>query len=672
MYDTPKVINLFGLENYHDRFPQLSVMAEQSCFVKMLRYDVSIPVRDKADDEFNIFERAVIKLIPLGISNPEMAAETLCIPVELAKFTFSRLIELGVIERNANLTNKGRAYLEARSSDDSFEMMPAVLLALEATGEFLPVVLPAENVSYEMAQFNGGKITMSIGTAGKKETFEGELIKAEKDPDRKHPRPKQAELRKLIDSYNNICAGMNQPPVRFCRDRMIDCSTPTSVYVHVRAAIQNGNVDNIVCSGGMLVNDDMIGRLLNNSPGFKSRLINSAAVTSQDVSAAHKTIRRYEKVLGNMPKPLNLQSSLDELKENSDRITANMQKLFAMLEHAFNYYLKANPPSAGIVAMFRSQDRIDNEAVLMNYLVSMGADIQCNSYAVSQMDRGALEQYLRSGTPTLRTVVPLAVAQAHEDPDSTIRKMISRYPRFLGVLAALARNAGMNRHGGEQMENINESLYERTFQMVIDMIGIILPDIELDGSKSERNSDTLLSGRKARAIAACTSDLGAIRYYSLDPFVQTQLLKTSSDKSDMELPIPSDIVLSFCRVIENMLASYLKLLPGQLIADKEAALNKIAEQTGKDVPVGLRTVNEKNVRNAAAGQHSTLGGLTLVYILNGEPDMVSEFLNRDYHDYISTLTGYRQHGNNIGLALGSAKIKQLRKTLYDLIEFLGG
>lgn len=673
MYDAPKVINLFGLEAYHCRFPQLSIMAEQSCFVKMLRYDITIPVRKQIDDDFNIFERTVIKLVDVGINSAEMISDTICIPRELANFILSRLTELGIIDMNANLTETGRNYLNSRNSSDGLEMVPAVILSLAETGEYLPVVLFAEDISYEETQYNGKKLIMFMGSAGNRVSIEAELIKNSNDSERRSARPKQTELRKIIDKSNNILLGMNRAPLTYYRDRMIDCSSPTEVYVYVKAAVQNGNVDNIICSEGILINNDIIGRVINKSYEFKSRLISSAATTGQDEILPQQRILRYEEILKKPLKALNVQSNLDEQHDNSVIIAENVRELYSKLEHAFNYYLKENPPSNGVISMFRSQNMIDNQAVLFNYLLQMGADMhRCNLYAISSMNSSSLDTYQNTGIPTLRVVVPLAIAQAHENPSSTIRDMIYKYPEFLELFAELNEYAATFRHGENTSVQISRAKYQSILDTVKDMIKIILPDIDFGRNESAPQKNISISNRKVRAISACTNDLGATKFYSLSPFVQTELLKTSSDKSDYELPIVSDIIISFCKIIENMLITRLQNMTGTLSYDKSKALNIIEECTGKTCPLGLSSVADKYVKNAAIGQHSTIGGLTLAYILNENEGIVKELLENGYHEYISTLAGYRMHGNSVSLSLSSAKIKQLRQMLYQLIDFLGG
>ena len=121
-----------------------------------------------------------------------------------------------------------------------------------------------------------------------------------------------------------------------------------------------------------------------------------------------------------------------------------------------------------------------------------------------------------------------------------------------------------------------------------------------------------------------------------------------------------------------MLITRLQNMTGTLSYDKSKALNIIEECTGKTCPLGLSSVADKYVKNAAIGQHSTIGGLTLAYILNENEGIVKELLENGYHEYISTLAGYRMHGNSVSLSLSSAKIKQLRQMLYQLIDFLGG
>lgn len=672
MYDAPKVINLFGQESYHNKFPQLMMMSEQTCFVRMLRYDITIPIRGSITDDFNMFERAVIKLAALGISSPEKVAETICIPPELADFIISRLKELDFIDRSGCLTNTGRKYLDHRDSTDKLEIMPAVIFAMESTGEFLPIVLTDNDFKYEDADFNGKQITVRIGTAGNAQWIKGDVVGASKKTGVKRSLPTQKELKRLLDDYNNLMHSMHRPKIAFYRDRMIEPSSPTNVFFLVKAALQRGNLNSLLCSEGMLINNDIIGKVLNTDYELKQKLTNAAAVTVSKDGPSEKTqLRRYEEILRNMPDSLYDIRSIDEQKETESIIKGNIPKIFAMMEHAFNYYLKSNSPSEGVIKMFGTQNRADNESVLINYLLHMGASMEnCNTRVISRMDDSVLNMYFKTGVPNIYSVVPLAIAEAHENPASPVREMIKACPHFVDHLAELTNYAGEFRHGGEQKSKVSEKEYNNLFRTAKTMISSLLPDIEF-GTEERARTDSL-SDAKVRAISAVSNDIGAVCYYTLDTFVQNELLKTSSDKSDNELPIASDAVLSFCKIAERLLKSECDKFDDRPGSSKADALARLRKYTNGDIPEGLSCVSEKYICSAAARRSSTLGGLTLAYILKGNDESVSGFVKNGFHELVSTLAGYRAHANNVMLCLSAAKLKQLRQKVYDLIVFLGG
>lgn len=680
MYNAPNVINLFGVESYHDKFPEISLMAEISCFVRMIRYDVIIPVRKKVEDKFNIFERTIIKLAELHITSPVQAANYLCMPVELATFIFSRLTQLGILNSDGSLSENGIKYLNLQDSEESaVEYYPAVILESESTGEFLPLVLSADEINYEEACFNGKTLTMTTGSAGKRISITAEIIK----PDEKSSamnRPNwisQRNLRKIIDKYNNILVRMNQQTISYYRDRMIECSPSGLVYVHCKAAVQSGNVENIICSEGILVSNGIIGRSVNNCSAFKKELIDSVAVTEKDDEASRPQTSRYSKITEtykDMREVIHDTNTPDEVSLNTSNITDNLYKLYSMLEHTFNYYLKGNPYSSGIVSMFRSQNKADNCEVLKGYLERMGADLSRVSFLnILSVNKEELNRYLNdTDTPNLRVVVPLAIAQANENPESTIRDMILKYPRFLSQFDVLSKYAASSRHGGNQKSPMDEKKYSQLYKSLLDIIQIILPDIELENKANKSINRSQITGKKASAISFCAKDLGAELYYSLDKTIQEELLKTSSDKSSKELPKPSGIIMSFCKIIERLLLGQLQNVPQPLKGCKADALLKIRQMTGKECLEGLASVSENNVENAALGLNSTLGGLTLVYILNEDTDKIRNFLGKEYHIFIGELTTKRKHGNNIGLCLNPDEINALRQRLYELIVFLEG
>lgn len=668
MVDAPKVIDLFGVDKYSGRFPQLRIMVEQSYFVKVRCYDVTLPLNNNTDSGCNVFERTVLKLAALGMNDSDTIADTMCISRDLASFLMARLTELGKLNANGTITSEGVAYLAGDTESEEIGMLPGMVLTLEETGELLPLVLTGEQCNFVSARSHKKEITIEKGSAGNKISIDGYIVSSKSGISE---RLSQKKLRKAIRAYNSIAAKSSVGrAISLADGYMIEVSTTgIPAYLHVKAAVQHGNVEYFLCSEGFVINNDMIGSILNNDAGVREFMMSRASVTDDSTDHIEKHTYRYPEIESNMPEKLIDAHDIDERKDNISIIKTNVCKLFQAVEHTLNYYLREHYPSQGVLEMFRTQSCIENETVLTNYLLKLGVPSQqIDPRVISMMDCMALNRYLTTKTPNIYVVFPLVLAQAVEDGTSTIRSLLSEIPNVMKYLAELTRYAAEFRHGGEQKSVVSESKYSLLYDMTAQLVSLVLPDARLSEMEGSGSS---VSERRARGLAALYREVGIV-FHTLEPQVQNELLKTSSDKSASELPIPSEVVLSFCKVIEAVLRTSCAAMENAIVADKAMALARLESFSAEPAADAFAKVSEHYITNVAKGGHASLGALALVYILNEKEEIVKLFVEKGFHTLVAWLSTKRAHGNDVTMSLSSEKISETRTKVYELINFLGG
>lgn len=672
----PKVINIFNTDTYSSKFPQLNIVNEMTAFIQVYAYDVSIPIAGIENDFLNIFERSVLRLIRYGISSVAAAADELCIDKDMCSFIFSRLRELDLINNNNSLTDSGQKYLDLGHGKKLNKNLMAKVFSLKPNDKFLSYIWPEGSV-WENAWFDGNKrdtIVISSGTTGKSRQIKGKVL-YDKSGIRERAMPNQTVLKKIIKEYNRICYANGMEKIEYPDNSMIEVSfQPQRVFMLIKIAIQEGNIENILVSDGFMMNNGMIlEEVVNNDPEIKKSLFEVSSVTSIDEGGASRNddlIKKYPEIYECMPQEIDTSTNIDEDNAQKDAKWNNVRKMLLAVEYALNYYLKRNNLPESILKLLKSRSSAEIGELIGSYLENMGAVIKKEHFElISHTDRYSINRFKKGEAPDICTVLPLAAAHAYECTESTFMDMIKNMPDFMSGLLMLKRNSASSRHTVNS-EQIPEELYSRMKAFTLSFISYILPDFDTSFKKNKRSNGLSFNQKNLNAVNALYNDLGSKNYEMLKTEIRHELWLTSSDKKLKDLPIPSEIILSFCKVIQ-MLMSELCAETNVENCTKKQALDMIRHYSGEEPPKVLETVNDIFFRNAAENNASTLGAVVLVYLSKADCQKAEEFISRSYHKFIAELLELRGHGNNIGLVLNESKILYLRSRLYELIRFLG-
>ena len=672
----PKVINIFGADTYSSKFPGLNIVTETTAFIQVYAYDVSIPVIGKENDTLNIFERSVLRLIRYGISSVAVAADELCIDKDMCSFIFSRLRELGLINDKNSLTDNGQEYLDLGHGKELNKKFMAKVFSLKPNDKFLSYIWPEGSIC-ENAWFDGIKrdtIVISSGTTGKSRQISGKVLY---DNSRMSERamPNQMVLKKIIREYNRICSANGIEEIGYIDNRMIEVSSqPQKMFMLIKIAVQEGNIENLLVSDGFMMNNDMIAEeRVNYDIELKKSMYEMSSVTDLgkgEEQEKHITSGKYPEIYECMPQESDTSKNLDEDNEEKNTKWNNIRKMLLAVEYSLSYYIKKNHLSGSMLKVLKSRSSVDMGDLIGSYLENMGAVIKKEHYdLISHADMYSINRFQKGNVPDICTVLPLAAAQAYEYTDSTFRDMIKKMPEFMSDILTLKRYSASSRHTVSS-EQIPDELYDKMKKFTIAFISYILPDFDISFKKNKRSDGLSFNQKNINAVNALYSDLGSKNYEMLKTDIRHELWLTSSDKKVKDMPIPSEIILSFYKVIQ-VLMSELCFETNAENFTKKQALDMIRQCSGEEPPQALSTVRDVFFKNAAENNASTLGAVVLVYLLKTERQKAEEFISRSYHKFIAELLELRGHGNNIGLVLNESKILYLRSRLYELIKFLG-
>ena len=255
----PKVISLFQNEQYENRFINVSIIGRAvDIFVECLSYDIEIHVNVPMTRELDIFEEAILRMIKLKKCSANDLSNILCLEKDLIKFIIIRLVENGLLDDERNISKKGLQLLNCQlESKKKVEYVYGKIFVIKQTGLILPYIHVGEFQSESVDDSNASTITIGFGTAGQYRTIKGKRIKCS-NYENAQRNLSATVVKKAINTFNNIAANRSQSQINLSNEYGLMNSKGGNVYFHMKAAVQEGNVDSLIISDGFVPNIDGI------------------------------------------------------------------------------------------------------------------------------------------------------------------------------------------------------------------------------------------------------------------------------------------------------------------------------------------------------------------------------------------------------------------------------
>jgi hypothetical protein len=255
----PKVISLFQTEQYENRFLNVPIIGRAvDVFVECLSYDVDIPVNVEKARELDIFEEAILRMIKLKKCSATDLSSILCLEKDLVKFIIIRLVENGLLKDETTISQEGKKVLSYQSKlKKEVEYVYGKIFMIKQTGLILPYIHVGEFQSEAVDDSNASTITIGFGSAGQYRTIKGKRIKCS-NYEKAQKNLSANVVKKTINTFNNIAANRSQKQINFSNEYGLINSQSGNVYFHMKAAVQEGNVDSLIISDGFVPNIDGI------------------------------------------------------------------------------------------------------------------------------------------------------------------------------------------------------------------------------------------------------------------------------------------------------------------------------------------------------------------------------------------------------------------------------
>lgn len=668
------VFSNFNGKSYRDVFPDIHPLGETDFFLNCDSYQVLVPKKAPQTCELNLFERTILKLLALRpMMMPGEIAELLCLDgdddsdkSDFVSCVLSSLVEREYLDASNRLTDKSRSQLPGSPALESkLELTAARLFAFRGTDRLIPLVCPDETMLAQ-GEYAGGYIA---ARSGRSKGSEGDIRgKAYTFGTPTSARPSGEAARKILG-----CA----------KEPTLTRSGP--VFVHMKAIVQDGNVEDVLISDGFVrSNDALVKYLCLADPDFKGSMYKEAV---RKYNRPEEPKRReggrakyplVYKALDKINKYNEDARSADEKKKAQKDIIDGFQKLYAALEQALAYYLTNNPPDEQLKTTFCEQTNVDNRKLSQKIAHSLGfyTDFREAEGLLGRCDGAYLRRDLSNlnESPTLDRLLPLCLAEARCNPDSGWRRVAAEFPKLLPALCILREYAKKARHA-DNADKIDVGSFKYLNKTTQRVIGLLLPDYE--NMDQERSEIANASAEKVNALVGMTTGdpddiekLTYMQYERLPEGAKQEVLAISpwyDDKGSM-LGAP-DFILTLSKTAEIVLREKIAEIPSpQEKLAKSEALRVLTERLGARPPAGLTKVGEHFYDDAANGRRASIGAYALVWATRLNAEKFDRTDMAEILDFISQVAEHRKHGNDIGLSLGVEQLKAYRRGLFKLIK----
>lgn len=672
----PKVFSLFRSLNYEVLFPKIKTLSRPyNIFLQCSSYDVILPITKQKEQVLNIFEQAVLKLINYKSCSVNEIADELCMSKDLINFIVIRLREMGLIDDRNSISKKGKELINLyKQNTNEIKYLPGKIFVIKGINEVLPYIHTGEFLCEDVIEYYGGSMKVANGTAGTSSTYSGRYLrkKTEETPFR----PMQAEIRKLVRSYNKICsAGQRFAKINIDNEYAIDISRSEDVALHLQAIVQEGNVDSIIISDGFVLNVDILTSYISKEyPDVIDQIKRGATEQLLDDQHSYNTYNQREKypelkvlLRERIIDTGNQDQKMDAFEKNKARLT----DCFSALEWSLHYYLKVNPLSNELLTTFKNQTPNENKSTIADCLKKLRVkNIQENAKLISNLDKGKINYYFQTNQPSLYTVLPLVIAEATYNGESNIHNLIREMPDFLAFINELNTKSQWLRHtveAGNENDDFDE-IYNKTVRFV----ELVISDFVLTDTKELSIQKIRTSQQRINAQVSLSDAFGSVFFSTIDSKIQNDLIKISLDKRLHELPLPYEFVLILSRVLESYLYQVLKYIKVNSSIDKTGAIVKAEKRIGFMLPKSFTGVGEKFYERVLYGGKATLGAYSIVLLAFTDDIVIEKLTNIGFTKTIDEISGLRKHGNSVGLCVDYEKLSFLRNSVIQIIKTIGG
>ena len=657
-----KVISLWDNRRYGTVFPQLPLILENDLFLPCCCYEVFLPVAPVVS-EINMFEEAVLRLQCIGSFSYVELAEALCLPTDLITFVLARLKENGLLDEQGQVTDRGCGTLE---SDKDLDVAPFYLLAAADTLAVLPYLFSKSAVQHGIRE--GGIVRLALGSKGRSKEIKGRHLFVDHKNRHVPNTLEQKTLKNAVRVYNR----RTEKPVYLQSGWHIVSSYAGRRYLHVKAALQDGNVDSLLASDGTApASADLAQYLLSlpMQPDLLTQLKQQAAQAgsrqeqrTRIAGGRYPELRRHLWIKAAETQAVNT----DERERTRQKEAFTVLSLLQAVEWALFYHWQRHPLDVATLFVLKKAGATENEETLLGFANSLHIQNLQGRRIFSGVTGNAIDKLKSGNDPSLEVLLPLTVAAAARDHESRFLFVLDEMPDVIAFLACLRQYGQEIRHSGKWQPRKNDDTTDALQSKVKKIVQLLLPDFTLD-TQDQTSAQSSASLEKINAEIALMQVLGDA-YLRMLPDLQRQLRLVSPDKQ--ELPEPFRLVQILSSILEISLQQCLMALPQECPVRTQIETLQLLQTRYGVVPAGLDYVSSAYFDSAVRRHPATLGAYCLAFLSLSDDTVWQELLAVHLPRLIAEVASARGHGNNVALKMSGDECRSLRDRVLAMVKVL--
>ncbi|MCD7826419.1 MAG: hypothetical protein LUH14_10755 [Clostridiaceae bacterium] len=646
-------------------------------------------MNSQSKKELDIFEETILKLVPLKQCSAGELADFLCLKKDLVNFILIRLTEKGLLEDNQTISEKGKELLDIQKKNrKELEYQQGKLFMIKKTGMILPYVHIGEFQSEYVEGIDASSLWLGYGSAGNHFTVKGSYIKNKEYEKQVSNRLSQGIVKKTIRTYNKIAKTQGIMPISLNDEYGIQSERGENIYFHLQAAVQRGNVDEILFSDGFVPNlDGMMDYISQEAPALINNIKSKAidmSVHNEEASAepVHsgkywELCQLYENTRRILPSMEEEEMALDERVRSDLNQKQIMINCYGMLEWIFYYHLLRNPLSEHSLNLLKRRSISENARTILQFARDLNISYadQCDNL-FSHLDEKRINRLYEQKSPELYACLPLAIVEAKENPESEMHELIRNCRSFLKFIHNVNSNCGNLRHNTKA--DVCRWNSAEVFQKTVQIIDILLPEMKLDGvnptKKNEDRAHSVFDSSQTRLLAQVSLEkrFGSIFFLSMSADLKNEWLRISPDKKGRQLPDFREYIEILYRIMQSELVEGKNDIRIKADLSKSCALALAEKRYQKKLPPSLSSVGDSFYVHSLKREKSTLGAEALVYYTNVD-DSLAEALNGvEYVPVLDRILTLRKHSNLIALNESEQSLNELRDKSIVLSKIIGG
>ena len=690
-----RVFSLFKEARYEELFPEVHLLGSSiDYFIQCTTYEVLVPVEAMTEQRLDIFEDAVLKLLAIKPYTLDEMADTLCLTKDIISFIRIRLKEIGFLEDDEyTLSELGKNYV-SNGATKNFDAVyrQAKMFVLKETGDILPYIHFGELEYASVKKESKSRTCVEYGTVGKPTVIEGENIFSSSREGALGGRMlKPSEVRKSLDVFNKIAANsIRFSPVGIISGYVIENSSSEDCLLHIKVAIQEGSVGDLIASDGFVANNDFIAKyIMTSRPEIIDTIKEKAISINTNLVNEFNEVFDFEKANSGryhtLYQPIkNIKeayetimeeaagSSKDEYVEEQYSQKQLVLNCYAVIEHVFFEYLQEHPiPSDKRNLLFR-QETYQNQELILTLGESLGIDyIRQYDYLFKIMNKKNIQKMHSEKVPNMYIALPEVIVEAFENKQSNFRKLLTEYPGVIHTINKLHNKCKGLRHKSSA-EEVNVQYVDQVYYFTTLLIEMMLPDFIF----AERD-DTQSMSIKSRQNSRLTVDVnlskifGPMYYYNIMSDTIKSEWRLIAPGKDI-YPAPYEYINTLYRILQEVIFEKVFYMRKNPNLSKEDLVNKVKNRWGNELTKAFYGVNYQYIKDTLKNQNTTLGAQALVYLGFCDDGELQELKNLDFVRVITSIIENRQHGNNVALKMDKVELEKLRDEVIQVTKVIGG